>query len=213
MNQIINELCENETFIEMLKDAIRGEMQGKPGRAIDYDEGQVTGGVGYYEIISNLNLKNIICEDLGCSLELGFTGDATIHYKKDSSTVEDTDSEKTLQGLGSAVVLITIPRKVKATENIDDIIKDLEIKVIKAFGYTEEEANFESDGQLQELAEELIEEAERDNEKYRVRRAELESLSVDILVDSIISLEDKVIELENRIVQLKKQVSDKDTSS
>ncbi len=191
MVTILEKIFQNENFQNNIEDKIAKEINGKNATVIDDDEGLAYGIVIDYVIDSAMNLTESSIEDLKWSLKLEFTGEATVEYKKYGTT--ETDATRTLEGSGSAIVLVTIPSEVLTIEDVNDIIDDLDIEIEEASAYTEEE---------DELDEELHNKLEKEDEEYHKRRSELESLSVEALIDKIMSL-------ENEIVQLKKQILDK----
>ncbi len=191
MATIVEKICQSETFIRMLEETLSEDINGEDGSVIDYNEGQAYGYVVGYEIVSDINFKSFSVEDFTLQLELEFTGNATINYKR-SGTDEEYD-DKTLQGLGTARVSVAVPSEVLTIENIEDIIKDLEIEVDEFLAHLTEE-------------DEAVEENEKAFTEYMERRSTLELLSVDVLIDKMMFLEDKVIMLE-------KQILDKNTPS
>jgi hypothetical protein len=194
MTTIVNKICQSETFIKMLEEKISEDINGEDGSVVDYNEGRVDGHVIDYTIVSDIIFKSSTVEGFTLELELEFTGDATINYKR-VGTDEEYD-DKTLQGLGTAIVSVAVPSDILTIENVEDIIKDLEIEVGEFSAYLTEE---------DEIDEKALNEAEESFNEYIERRSTFESLSIDALIDKIISLEDKVMMLE--------KISDKDTPS
>lgn len=183
MQSILSQILQNEDFIAKIQEVITNDLIGMCGTGVDEKEGLVEGNVQEFEATSTPIFDNPNGEALKWTIDVKFNGSAIIQYI-DS---EGDDGESEVSDLYHSSVNITFPDDTLISENIKDIVSNIELEILKVYS-----APIDAKDPMDELKNDAI-------ELY----VELESLSHDELVKKYIQQQKitngklKVLEAEN----------------
>jgi|GEM_PF-6630179 len=179
MQSILSQILQNEDFIAKIQEVITNDLIGMCGTGVDEEEGLVEGNVQEFEATSNPIFDNPNGEALKWTIDVKFNGDAIIQYLNS----EGDDGESEVSGLYRSSVNITFPDDTLTSENIKDIVSNIELEILKVYS-----APIDAKDPIDELKNDAI---------------ELEALSHDELVKKYIQQQKitngklKALEAEN----------------
>lgn len=181
MTAIINQIRDNENFIEKIKESVNDYYYGESQVVELYTEPPTEGSITSTEITSKINFKKEqeTFEDLSWYIELEFD----IELSVECLTSEGKSCTEPLTGLCKTDARVELPSNILTIDDIQDIISAIEIEIITC--------DFERDKTKEE------EEAENEYLVYSEWQSEIASMSEEAIIGKFIEMEKEIASLKS----------------